>query len=220
MLCWDKLAPDARMVMRLAYEEAERLGHSYGGGEHVLLGLLAHGAKGDGGAARLLTGHGLDLDTARADVRRIVAETTRPDGAAALRGLGIDVAEVRRRLEASFGSTAVREATWQVARRPWWRGGTRVNPVWRRPVLYKRALDIAAELSGRQGEPMVGPEQLLYGVLTDACDPLGTGVSRRSRRDVFARTGLREGTPHPVRLLLDAHDIDIEGLIAATLAGR
>jgi hypothetical protein len=36
---------------------------------------------------------------------------------------------------------------------------------------------------------------------------------------MFVQTGLREGGPHPVRLLLDAHSIDLEGLIAATLAG-
>jgi ATP-dependent Clp protease ATP-binding subunit ClpA len=213
MVCWDRLTPDAREVMHLAHGEADRLGHAYEGGEHVLLGILAHG---DSVAARLLTGHGLDLATARADVRRIVAETTGPDGAAALRSLGIDVAEVRRRLEASFGKTAVREATWQVARRPWWRGRTRGNLLWRRPVLYKRAL---AQAVRHRDQALVSPEHLLYGVLTDARDPLGTAISRRSRKSMFVQTGLREGGPHPVRLLLDAHSIDLEGLIAATLAG-
>ena len=214
MLCWDKLTPDGREVMRLAHGQAERLGHAYEGGEHVLLGLLAHG---ESAAARLLIDHGVDLATARADVGRIVARTTRVDGAAALRGLGIDVAQVRRQLEASFGTTAVREATWQVARRPWWRGGGQVTALWRRPVLYKRALDSAARLARRQGQPLTSPEHLLYGVLTDARDPLGTGVSRRSRRNMFAQTGLRKGSPHPVQLLLDAHGIDIDGLIGATL---
>jgi ATP-dependent Clp protease ATP-binding subunit ClpA len=214
MLCWDKLTPAAREVMHVTHGEVERAGHPYGGGEHLLLGLLAHG---DNAAARLLTGHGLDLDTARDEVRRIVAETTRPDGVAALRSLGIDVAEVRRHLEASFGALAVREATWQVARRPWWRGGSRNVPLWRGAVLYKRALEAAARLARAQGEALVRPEHVLYGVLTDARDPLGTGISRRSRRAVFAQTGLREGGPHPVRLLLDAHDIDIDRLIA-TLA--
>jgi ATP-dependent Clp protease ATP-binding subunit ClpA len=214
MLCWDRFTPAAREVMRLTHGEVERAGHAYGGGEHLLLGLLAHG---DNGAARLLTGHGLELADARDEIGRIVAETTRPDGAAALRGLGIDVDEVRRQLEATFGAVAVREASRQVARRPWWRGGRRTVPLWRGAVLYKRAQEIAAQLARRQGEGLVRPEHLLYGVLTDAKDPLGTGISRRSRRTVFAQTGLHEGGPHPVRLLLEGRDIDIDRLIA-TLA--
>lgn len=87
-------------------------------------------------------------------------------------------------------------------------------------MLYKRALEIAAQLALRQREALVSPGRLLYGVLADARDPLGTGISRRSRKNVFARTGLPDGGPHPVRLLLDAGGIDIEELIAATQAGK
>lgn len=212
MLCWDKLTPAARQVMHLTHGEADRLGHAYDGDEHLLLALLAHG---DNPAARLLADHGMELETARADVDRVVAATSGPDGAAALRTLGIDMAEIRRQLEASFGATAVREATWQVARRPWWRGGSRIAPPWRRPVLYKRALEMAAALARRRREALVRPEHLLYGVLTDAKDPLGTGISRRSRAGAFTQTGLREGGPHPVRLLLEGYGIDIDALIAA-----
>jgi hypothetical protein len=115
---------------------------------------------------------------------------------------------------------AVREATWQVARRPWWRGSGRAVPQWRGAVLYKRALEFAAQLARRQREALVTPKCLLYGVLADARDPLGTGISRRSRNKVFTDTGLRGGGPHPVRLLLDAHGIEIDELIAATQAGK
>jgi hypothetical protein len=216
MLCWDKLDPDAREVMMLAHGEVHRLGHPYQGGEHLLLGLLAHGGT---AAARLLTDRGLDLETARADLGRIVAETSRPDGAAALRALGIDLGEVRRQLEEGFGTVAVREATWQVARRPWWRGGRRIAPPWRRPVLHKRALELAAHLARDRRAPLVTPEHLLYGVLADARDPLGTGLTRRTRRHVFAQTGLPEGGPHPIRLLLNAHTIDLTDLTTAALMG-
>jgi hypothetical protein len=64
---------------------------------------------------------------------------------------------------------------------------------------------------------LVSTEHLLYGVLTDAKDPLGTGLSRR-RGNAFAQTGLVEGGPHAVRLLLDAHGIDIDDLVTATLS--
>lgn len=217
MVCWDLLDPQTRQAMHLAHGESERLGHAYEGGEHVLLGLLA---EGDNPATRLLAGHGLDLDTTREAVGRIVAAMSRPDSASALRSLGIDVAEIRRQLEAGFGATAVREASWQVARRPWWRGGGCVTPIWRKPVLYKRALQTAADWARRRGSAtLIRPQDLLYGVLTDARDPLGTAISRRSRTSVFAQTGLREGAPHPVQLLLDAYDIDLDQLAAQAAAG-
>jgi hypothetical protein len=87
-------------------------------------------------------------------------------------------------------------------------------------VLYKRALEAAARLACRESEALVTPKHLLFGVLTDARDPLGTGLSRRSRKHGFAQTGLCEGGPNPVRLLLDAHGIDIEELTAATQASN
>jgi hypothetical protein len=56
--------------------------------------------------------------------------------------------------------------------------------------------------------------------VTDAKDPLGTGISRRTRKNAFAQIGLREGGPHPVRLLLNAHDINIDALAEALLSGE
>jgi hypothetical protein len=57
----------------------------------------------------------------------------------------------------------------------------------------------------------IGPEHVLYGVLRVARDPLGTVLGRRSRREI-GRLGLRAGAPHPVRLLLAEHGIDLEQL--------
>jgi ATP-dependent Clp protease ATP-binding subunit ClpA len=53
----------AKKVLELSVREAARLGHSYLGTEHVLLGLLR---EGDGRAARILIDAGLSLDDLRA----------------------------------------------------------------------------------------------------------------------------------------------------------
>lgn len=207
MWCWDLLSAETRTAMRLGQEECDRLEHPYFGGEHLLLGLLAAGHP---PAAAWLVGRGVELAGARGEVARIVAEISGPDGIAALRQLGIDLGEVRRRIEANFGPMPVLEATRRVARRPWWRGRRHPNPAWRRPFLVKRALEFARDRAKRDGAPLIRPEHVLYGVLRDARDPVGTGISRRRRAEVVGQIGLTSTSPHPVRLLLAAHGIDLD----------
>ncbi|MGN1001682.1 MAG: ATP-dependent Clp protease ATP-binding subunit [Oscillospiraceae bacterium] len=59
------LTPRCKKIIELAIAEANRLGHHYVGTEHLLMGLLR---EGDGVAARVLTGSGLDLRKLYADV--------------------------------------------------------------------------------------------------------------------------------------------------------
>ena len=59
------LTPRCKKIIELAISEANRLGHHYVGTEHLLMGLLR---EGDGVAARVLTGSGLDLRRLYADV--------------------------------------------------------------------------------------------------------------------------------------------------------
>src|SRR5215208_4519716 len=59
----------------LAQMEARRLGHHYLGPEHLLLGLLR---QGDNPAARVLVDHGLDLETVRAEIDRLIAQGVLP----------------------------------------------------------------------------------------------------------------------------------------------
>ncbi|WP_371376689.1 ATP-dependent Clp protease ATP-binding subunit [Sporomusa aerivorans] len=54
--------PRAKKVIELAMEEALRLGHSYVGTEHILLGLIR---EGEGIAAQVLTGMGVDINLMR-----------------------------------------------------------------------------------------------------------------------------------------------------------
>lgn len=66
---FERFTDRARRVMVLAQEEARGLDHRFIGSEHLLLGLLA---EGEGVAARALTSLGVDLDTVRTEVQRVV----------------------------------------------------------------------------------------------------------------------------------------------------
>jgi len=211
-------SPANQRIVRLAEAERHRLGHPYLGDEHVLLGVLAHGSN---RAAAMLTEHGLDLATAREEIARIV-DASGPvarDDTELLREFGVDVATMRLRLESTFGTLAVHEAARQVRRRPWWRGRAQHSPLCGPPYLIKRAQFIACTTAGKRGEAEIRPEHLLYGVLRAARDPLGTGLGRRGRREM-ARLGLRAGAPHPVRLLLAEHGIDLDQLAEDLLDSR
>jgi hypothetical protein len=65
----------AKSASTMALDEVRRLHHAYRGPEHHLLGLLRHG---DSLAARVLVAHGLDLETARAEVDRLIAQGVLP----------------------------------------------------------------------------------------------------------------------------------------------
>jgi hypothetical protein len=208
---WPRLTPEGQEVIRLAFAEARDLGHPCMADEHVLLGLLRHG---NSQAAALLHARGLDLEAAHAGLRRVgpvLGPGASPAGA--LQTLGIDAGEIRQRMEASFGTDAVEAAERRVRRRSRWRGGhPRPDPLCVY-ILAKRALEIAARFAARRGDAGIGPQHLLYGVLQDARDPLGTQLSRRSRRQL-APLGFAPGRPNPVRLQLQAHGIDLNQLTA------
>jgi RNA polymerase sigma factor (sigma-70 family) len=63
-----QLAPGGKASIDLAYEESQRLNNNYIGVEHLLLGLLR---EGEGLAAQVLTQIGADLETTRAEIRRM-----------------------------------------------------------------------------------------------------------------------------------------------------
>jgi len=214
---WDRLSPDARAVMDLALAEADQLGHGYLGDEHILLGLLGQ----ERNPAAVLRDAGLDLAGARAELTRLAIAGLIPrcsvDDTAALHAVGIDVEQVRQRLSAAFGAEAVCRAVWRAGRRPWWRGGgRRRTPLCGRPLFFKRALELAAGHADAHGQQAVGPQHLLYGVLRDAADPYGTGLSRRGRRHL-TQLGWTLGPINPATAVLTAHGID-PARLAARLA--
>ncbi|MBL7084904.1 MAG: ATP-dependent Clp protease ATP-binding subunit [Candidatus Omnitrophica bacterium] len=63
--------PRAKRVIELSMEEARSLGHNYIGTEHLLLGLLH---EGEGVAAQVLSGLGLDLNKLRSEVMELLGQ--------------------------------------------------------------------------------------------------------------------------------------------------
>ena len=66
---FERFTEDARQVVVLAQDEARQLRHNYIGTEHLLLGVLRYE---EGPACRILAGLGVSLESARAEVGRIV----------------------------------------------------------------------------------------------------------------------------------------------------
>jgi ATP-dependent Clp protease ATP-binding subunit ClpC len=67
------LTTRAKKVIELAIDEARSLGHNYIGTEHLLLGLLR---EGEGVAAGVLDSFGLTAERVRAEVTRLLSQTT------------------------------------------------------------------------------------------------------------------------------------------------
>ncbi|HZD67945.1 MAG TPA: Clp protease N-terminal domain-containing protein [Actinomycetes bacterium] len=206
----------AGLVSALAQAEARRLQHHYLGPEHLLLGLLRHG---DNLAARVLVAHGLDLETATAEVDRLIAEGVlpgpQPSDAELLASIGIDLETVSGRLKETFGHEAYWQATQRVRLR-------RAQPASHRAprdpprLICARAMNIAAHEAIARDQD-VGPEHLLLGLLGDAEDPVETEpypVERRLRGQV----GLPSHGAHAIRLLVEARGLTLATLRAAILS--
>lgn len=208
---WPRLTAAGWEVVRLAHEEARVLGHPCLADEHLLLGILRHR---DNEAARLLHAFDFDLDAARAGLATIGPSVgPEHDPTAALRAIGIDVDQLRERLKATFGADSVAAAERRVRRRSRLRGGhARPDPLCSH-LLGKRALELAGRYAHARGDDGIGPRHLLAGVLQDARDPLGTQLSRRSRRQLRP-LGFTPGRPNPVRLQLEAHGLELDRLTA------
>jgi ATP-dependent Clp protease ATP-binding subunit ClpA len=211
-----RVTKPAGIVFHLGRQEAERLHHHYLGPEHLLLGLLR---QGDDPAARLLRAHGLDLETVRAGVDRLVAlgvlPGPRPGDAEVLATLGIDLEAVYGRLREAFGGSAYYEAAQRVRLRP--RQAVTHTPMGGTPLTCRRALPFAYEEAVARGQE-VGPLHLLLGLLRDAQDPVGTDLSpQERRRNVLL--GLPDHGPHPIRLLVEARGL-LLGALAAAVRGE
>ena len=158
---FERFTDRARNVAVDAQAAARRLGHGYVGTEHVLLGLL----QGDGIAARVLSGLGI---TSAAVEREVLAEVGRgplgADDAAALGAIGIDLDEVRRRIEASFGPGAL-----------YWRPGpcrrARRMPLAAGHIPFSPRAKKVLELSLREALALkhhhIGTEHILLGLVRE-----------------------------------------------------
>ena len=157
---FERFTAQARAVVLGAQEEAARLQAGRVGTEHLLLGIVLD----DGGAtARMLARIGLDPAAARAAVE---SRAGAPDiDAGALATLGIDLDEVRERVERAFGAGALARGT-RIAggRLPFTPGA-------------KKALELSLREAIALGDRHIGAEHVLLGVLREE-DGLGGRVLR------------------------------------------
>jgi ATP-dependent Clp protease ATP-binding subunit ClpA len=99
---FERFTPHARRVVALAQYQARRLRHRYIGTEHLLLAIL----EVDDDAARVLHDNGITTEETEAAIARYlggVRDSLTERDAEALRAIGIDLDEVRARLEENFG---------------------------------------------------------------------------------------------------------------------
>jgi len=143
---FERFVDSARRVLVLARDEAYSLGHDFIGTEHLLLGLAA---QTDSPLARVLSRHGLTRGRIRSYVCLIAgrgASRPRVDpaiDAEALATLGIDLDEVRRRVEETFGAGAL------AARPPGKRQDCSIGPLTPRA---KQAFELALRATGRRSQ--------------------------------------------------------------------
>jgi ATP-dependent Clp protease ATP-binding subunit ClpC len=94
--------PRAKKVLELSLREALQLGHNYIGTEHILLGLIH---EGDGVAAQVLVGLGVELDRTRQLVIQILTGRHQEESASAV------AEDLRDRLAAMAARLTVIERT-------------------------------------------------------------------------------------------------------------
>jgi ATP-dependent Clp protease ATP-binding subunit ClpA len=141
--------PPVRDFLGEARAESLGLGHDYVGSEHV---LLAVAGRGDDRVATALRRLGVTAEDVRADILLLVGRGPARPGSRldrdALASLGIDLDEVRRRLEATFGDGALERTAF---------GCTPVCP------RAKQALERASDHA--QG-PLVTDADVLVGLIS------------------------------------------------------
>ena len=216
----DRFTEEARRVLDLAREEAERFGHRFVGPAHLVLGLLRDGGN---PAAGILQAGGVDLAAARAALDRLaeqgVVPGPRPSDAELLGTLGIDLEVIRRDTEQTFGVQALRHATREATRAR--RGGVgRVprTPLEGPPTLTTQATYLASQQAKALDYGAVDPELLLLGVLEDVRTPWPRCMANPWVRQLHASVGLPEDYRGAAGPLLTALGVDLDELRAAVSA--
>lgn len=167
---FDRFTPAARRVVIHGQEEARSFGHSWVGAEHLLLGVLT---ESDSPAGSALVEMGVTLETCRAALGQVVGRgRSDVSDADALRTLGIDLDQVRDRVEATFGPGALDQPPQSGPRKRFrWRSGRCGAGAGRLPFTprAKRALERSLREAGDLGDRHLGVEHILLGLL----DPKG-----------------------------------------------
>lgn len=211
----DHFAEPVRSILLIAEREADRLGHNYIGCEHVLAALAQ---QPETPTTRILARYGLNLETIRIELDRLVEQGALPppwhNDADLLRGLGIDLDAVIRSARESFGDAAVDHAARQVTRRNGW------TPLCGKAILVKQALYYAGQHRRERHQPLIEAPDLLLGLLRDAEQPIDRPrcFNNPWRRRLRRRLGLPVRGPSPVRLIVEATGASLDELQQAAAA--
>jgi ATP-dependent Clp protease ATP-binding subunit ClpA len=160
---FERFTQEARSAMVGAQDEAKDLGHNYLGTEHLLLGVLG---RSEAPGARLLRRWEITVEETRERVVVLIGRGDPRLDAEALASIGIDLDEVRRRIEAAFGEGALAR-----------RGGRRgfvPGPWLPFTPKAKKALELALREALSLGHPHVGSEHVVLGLLRE-----GEGVAAK-----------------------------------------
>jgi ATP-dependent Clp protease ATP-binding subunit ClpA len=181
---FERFTTPARSVVTLAQQEARELGRANVGTQHVLLGILG---TPDTAGARALEALGIRERDVREDVRSLDRDRSAfsDRDADALRGVGIDLDEVRRTVEQTFGSGALE------------RGATAGARSWAGHVPFtrgsKKALELALREATHLGHRAIGTEHLLLGLVRDdGCSAARILAARGADRERVRAAVLRE----------------------------
>lgn len=168
---FERFTASARGTVVRAQEEAADAGDHHVGTEHVVVAL----AQDDGVAGAVLRDAGVSAES----LRRWLRGAPAADGsngsldADALGSIGIDLDDVRRRVEETFGPGALDEIPVRTGGRRW--GRNRHIPFTGRA---KKSLERGLRQAIMRGDTRIGSEHLLLGVLDE-----GSGLGVRMLRD-------------------------------------
>jgi ATP-dependent Clp protease ATP-binding subunit ClpA len=149
---FERFSTEARSVILLAQQEARRMRHPHIGLQHILLGLIS---AAPGAASTVLTGHGLTLIDCRTKVAELVANASGAKlDADALAAIGVDLDQIRRAAEETFGLGALDGPT----------GKTRSGHL---PMTKeaKKSLELALREAVLLSSPRITSGHLLLGLL-------------------------------------------------------
>ena len=163
---FERFTEPAREVVRQAQAEARRMHHTYLGPEHLMLGVLS---QPDAPGAATLVRLGVTAEAYRHLVEQAPGT---PDlstaDAEALRGLGIDLDEVKRRGEETFGEGAL-DPPRRRRRRSWlpWRTEACDEPPGRLRFTprAKHSLEYALRQALARKDRHIGTEHITLGLL-------------------------------------------------------
>jgi ATP-dependent Clp protease ATP-binding subunit ClpA len=164
---FERFTHQARDVVVRAQHEARSLGHTWIGCEHLLLGILQ---QPQAPGVAVLERFGVTAANFRAAIVERIGSggQFRTDETEALRALGIDLDEVRRRVEERFGAGALDlTPPRRRGRLPWGRGRNCEPRPGHIPFTprAKHALELALREALALKDRHIGVEHLLLGIL-------------------------------------------------------